>query len=263
VDSAHWLRRVANRNPRLSERPRPAEGRGRVLRGPANGARRTAECTRQTRRRSRATPGIPNPHAITIAPHRARPRSTHQRPANCDGLQVPANKPTSATNRSGQPQPSADGQPHPNPRADHQTQPPNPSDYLTQPPAPGEPPSPAPHPSEPTSPATAPERTNKPSHSTRANCRTQPQEPSEPPDLTTGSRAQRRRKGGAGGGAPAARQAKRSRTNDEGEPPCAFRRHSSPLAFVDDTGIEPVTSSVSGKRATAAPIVRRKHSIVA
>lgn len=110
---------------------------------------------RQTRPRSRATPGIPNPHAITIAPHRARPRSTHQHPANCDGLQVPANKPTSATNRSGQPQPSADGQPHPNPRADHQTQPPNPSDHPTQPPPPGEPPSPAPHPSEPTSPATA------------------------------------------------------------------------------------------------------------
>ncbi len=35
-----------------------------------------------------------------------------------------------------------------------------------------------------------------------------------------------------------------------------FRGHESPLAFVDDTGIEPVTSSVSGKRATAAPIVQ-------
>ena len=36
----------------------------------------------------------------------------------------------------------------------------------------------------------------------------------------------------------------------------AFRGHESPIAFVDDTGIEPVTSSVSGKRATAAPIVQ-------
>ena len=68
--------------------------------------------------------------------------------------------------------------------------------------------------------------------------------------------------GGAGGGAPATRQAKRSRTNDEGEAVSAgTARHTSPIAFVDDTGIEPVTSSVSGKRATAAPIVQGTLSL--
>jgi hypothetical protein len=65
-----------------------------------------------------------------------------------------------------------------------------------------------------------------------------------------------RRRGDAGGEAPATRQAKRSRTNNESDPVRALRGHRSPIAFVDDTGIEPVTSSVSGKRATAAPIVQ-------
>jgi len=45
--------------------------------------------------------------------------------------------------------------------------------------------------------------------------------------------------GGAGGEAPAARQAKRSRTNDEGDPLRAFRGHGSPIEFVDTRGIDP------------------------
>jgi hypothetical protein len=36
----------------------------------------------------------------------------------------------------------------------------------------------------------------------------------------------------------------------------SFGEHRSLIDLVDDTGIEPVTSSVSGKRATAAPIVQ-------
>ena len=86
--------------------------------------------------------------------------------------------------------------------------------------------------------------------------KTQPAPVSELPNLTTAAERSEG-EGGAGGGAPAARQAKRSRTNDEGEAVSAgTARHTSPIAFVDDTGIEPVTSSVSGKRATAAPIVQ-------
>jgi hypothetical protein len=77
----------------------------------------------------------------------------------------------------------------------------------------------------------------------------QPQEPSE----ATAHR-------GCEWRSPRSRQAKRSRTNDEGDPVRALRGHESPIAFVDDTGIEPVTSSVSGKRATAAPIVQETLS---
>ena len=46
------------------------------------------------------------------------------------------------------------------------------------------------------------------------------------------------------------------RTNDESGPAHAVRGHRPPTGFVDDTGIEPVTSSVSRKRATTAPIAR-------
>jgi hypothetical protein len=58
-----------------------------------------------------------------------------------------------------------------------------------------------------------------------------------------------------GGEAPTRGKRSAAAQNDESEPVRAFRGHRSPIAFVDDTGIEPVTSSVSGKRATAAPIV--------
>ena len=74
--------------------------------------------------------------------------------------------------------------------------------------------------------------------------------------ISHSSRAQRRRTGGAGGGAPARGERSAAAQTTKASRPALFRGHSSPIAFVDDTGIEPVTSSVSGKRATAAPIVQ-------
>ena len=97
---------------------------------------------------------------------------------------------------------------------------------------------------------------NRPAQPTRVTDRgTQPKLVSELHNPAT-EPSEAKAQGGAGGGAPACGKRSAAAQNDEGDEVRAFRGHTSPIAFVDDTGIEPVTSSVSGKRATAAPIVR-------
>ena len=82
----------------------------------------------------------------------------------------------------------------------------------------------------------------------------QPQPPSEataPPQRRATTAAERSDgAGGAGGGAPARGKRSAAAQHDEGEALRAFRGHTSPIAFVELRGFEPLASSLRTKRAT-------------